>query len=134
CTLCTEGETVDRARVEVERLVPFVRSHAEAQAREEAARRKANARRPAPPPAPERPRVAVKTKVGAALLAVGGVSLGVGIGLAARKVRPDPDMPLQVIDTRVPGYVLAGLGGALVITGVSLLLAGRSEATERRVQ
>lgn len=134
CTLCTEGETVDRARVEVERLVPFVRSHAEARARDEEARRKANVRKPPPPPPPKAPRLSVKGKVGASLLAVGGVTLGVGIGLAARRPRPNPDMPLETIETRVPGYILAGVGGALILTGVSLLLAARSETSERRVQ
>ncbi|MEZ4449926.1 MAG: hypothetical protein R3B09_10645 [Nannocystaceae bacterium] len=133
CTLCTEGETVERARTEVERLIPFVRGQAEARARaaEEARAKPPPTEGPVAAPPPGLP---TKTKIGAAMTAVGIASLGVGIGLAARPSAPLPEMPLQVRDTKVPGYVLAGVGGALLVGGVGLLLAGRAEHNERRIQ
>lgn len=124
CRLCTEGEAVERATAEVERLVPFVRDHA-------AARQKAaqEAAKPPPPePQPDVPEVrplGTRGKVGIVLLALGGVGVGVGTGLALLEPRPDPEMPLNVINTKVPGFAVIGVGAALVVTGAVLLALDR---------
>jgi hypothetical protein len=123
CRLCTEGEAVERATAEVERLVPFVRELAVA--RQKAAE---DAARPPPPPPPEVPEVkplGAPGKAGIFLLALGGVGVGVGTGLALLEPRPDPDMPLNVINTRPAGFAAIGVGAALVVTGAVLLALDR---------
>lgn len=124
CRLCTEGEAVERATAEVERLVPFVRDHAQAQQKAAEA-----AATPAPPPPqPETPEVRPlggRGKAGIFLLALGGVGIGVGTGLALLEPRPDPEMPLNNITTRIPGFAAIGVGAAFVITGAVLLALDR---------
>lgn len=124
CRLCTEGEAVERATAEVERLVPFVRDHA--QARQKAAEEAAKP--PPEPPPPEVPEVKPlggRGKAGIFLLALGGVGIGVGTGLALLEPRPDEDMPLNEIRTEKPGFAAIGVGAALVITGAVLLALDR---------
>jgi hypothetical protein len=128
CTLCTEGETVERARIEVDRLIPFVRDHARAEA--EARAREADTTSEATVTAAndDRPRLAPLSKVGVALLATGGAGLGLGLGLALREPTVKPEMPLETLDTRTPGYVALGVGGALIISGVALVITGQRRA------
>ncbi|MEZ4383601.1 MAG: hypothetical protein R3A79_19880 [Nannocystaceae bacterium] len=128
CTLCTEGETVDRARVEVGRLIPFVRDHARAVAEAEARSRSDAAAPTGPSPSDDRRRLAPMSKAGVALLIGGVAGLGAGLGLALREPAVKPEMPLEVVDTRVPGYVALGVGGALLVTGVALLVTGQRRA------
>lgn len=130
CNLCTEGETVERARVEVERLIPFVRGLAEARAR---SAREAELPRAAPT-RDGKGGLAPRTKAGIALAAVGAAGVGVGLGLALREPTPRAEMPLETVDTRAPGYVALGVGGALMVTGVILALRGRAPARRGRVQ
>ncbi|HEY0134777.1 MAG TPA: hypothetical protein VGB85_11870, partial [Nannocystis sp.] len=128
CSLCTEGEAVDRARSELLRLVPFVR------ARFRAAAKPADNK---PPPvvtsAAEDKKKPLGTygKAGIGLLAGGAVLLGTGIGLSVREPRPDPDDPLREINTRPVGYAVLGVGAAAIVTGAVLLVLDRRKA--RRV-
>ena len=130
CTLCTEGETVERARIEVDRLIPFVRDHARAEAEAEARAREADttSETKATAASDDRPRLAPLSKVGVALLATGGAGLGLGLGLALREPTVKPEMPLETLDTRTPGYVALGVGGALIISGVALVITGQRRA------
>lgn len=123
CNLCTEGETVERARGEVVRLAPFVRGLAAA--RGEPGDAGAGGLSPRG--------LGTRTKVGIAVVAAGAVGVGVGLGLALREPTPRPEMPLETVDTRVPGYVALGVGGALVVTGVILALRGRASPGRGRV-
>ncbi|MDC0717799.1 hypothetical protein [Nannocystis bainbridge] len=132
CRLCTEGEAVERGTSEIERLVPFVRDFAEAE-------REARAKAATPPPEPPKPveppppkGLGGRGKAGVALLAVGGVGFFVGLGLAVRQPRPDPDMPLYEISTRPAGIATLGIGLAAVVTGAVLLALDR-KAAKRRV-
>lgn len=128
CRLCTEGEAVERAVAEIERLVPLVRERA--LGRQDAAQ-------PAEPPravveGPAAPRgLGGRGKAGIALLALGGVGLGAGAGLALLEPRPDPDEPLNVITTRPPGFALIGVGAAAVITGAVLVVLDRRSPRRR---
>ncbi|MCA9660015.1 MAG: hypothetical protein KC486_16850, partial [Myxococcales bacterium] len=135
CTLCTEGETVERARIEVGRLIPFVRDHAraEAEASEAQARAGGDETGPAATPTDDRRGLAPMSKAGVALLVAGAAGLGLGLGLALRQPTVKPEMPLELTDTRVPGYVALGVGGALMVTGVALLVAGQRRARTRAV-
>lgn len=128
CRLCTEGEAVERATAEIERLVPLIRERAQAE-RDAAAQAK-----PEPPPvAPvEAPRgLGGRGKAGIGLLALGGVGLGVGAGLAALQPRPDPDAPLHVITTRPAGFALIGVGAAALISGAVLVALDRRPTRPR---
>jgi hypothetical protein len=128
CSLCTEGEAVDRARSELLRLVPFVR------ARFRAAARPAD---DTPPPVvtpvddgKNKP-LGARGKAGIGLLAGGAVLLGTGIVLSVREPRPDPDDPLRETNTRPVGYAVLGVGAAAIVTGAVLLVVDRRKA--RRV-
>ena len=130
CSLCTEGEAVDRARSELLRLVPFVR------ARFRAAAAKPTDNTPPPPvvtPTEDRKKkpLGALGKAGIGLLAGGVVLLGTGIGLAVPEPRPDPDDPLREINTRPVGYAVLGVGAAAIVTGAVLLVLDRRKA--RRV-
>lgn len=132
CRLCTEGEAVERATSEIERLVPLVREQARA-------RRKLEQKPPpAPPPKIVEPEpvgpkpLGAKGKAGIGLLAGGAVALGVGIGLAVREPTPDPKDPLREISTRGAGFAVLGVGAAAAITGAVLLGLDR-RAAQRRV-
>lgn len=133
CRLCTEGEAVERATAEVERLVPLVRERAQAAAAAEP--------QPSPDPPkdttpaqPEPPRgLGTKGKAGVALLAVGGVGFVVGVGLLVPAPRPDPNDPLREINTRPAGGALLGVGVAALITGGVLLALDRKAARRTSV-
>lgn len=123
CSLCTEGEVVERARGEIVRLVPFVRARF----------------RPADKPV-EKPVTPTETpksnpkalgsmgKGGIGLLAGGAVVTAVGAGLAFAKPRADPDNPLNIIDVRPAGYVLTNVGVITLIVGAILLGVDRHRA------
>lgn len=128
CTLCTEGETVERARVEVDRLIPFVRDQARAAAEAEADAKPRRRREPARQGGDRTLRLDPLSAAGVGLLVGGVVSLSVGLPLALRAPTVKPEMPLETLDTRVPGYVITGIGGALLVTGVALLITGRRRA------
>lgn len=124
CSLCTEGEAVERARSELLRLVPFVR------ARFRAARAKPEPR-PEPKPEPLPPRdtgLGKLGKAGVGLLAGGALVLGTGIGLAVAEPRPDKNDPLREVNTRPAGYGVLAVGAAAVITGAVLLIVDRRKA------
>ncbi|MBA3549352.1 MAG: hypothetical protein H0T76_23000 [Nannocystis sp.] len=122
CSLCTEGEAVERARSELLRLVPFVR------ARFRAVR---TAPKPTPTPAPETrvppPDAPLRTsgKVGVGLLAGGALVFGTGLGLALTQPHPDKDDPLREVDLRPPGYAVLAIGAAALVTGAVLLILDR---------
>jgi len=132
CSLCTEGETVERARIEVGRLVPFVRDQHRAQL-EAMAKSQQESKDLAPPPtaAKRSPRLSNTAKVGVGLLAAGVVGVGIGVPLVVRAPKIKPDMPLETVQTQVPGYVLIGVGSALLITGAALVIAGQRRARKQ---
>ena len=124
CSLCTEGEAVERARSELLRLVPFVR------ARFRVVR---TSPKPTPTPAPELrvppPGAPLRTfgKVGIGLLAGGALVFGTGLGLALSQPRPDPDDPLREVDLRPAGYGVLGVGAAALVSGAVLLILDRRQ-------
>jgi len=126
CSLCTEGEAVERARSELLRLVPFVRARFRA-----AAKPKDDKPPPIVAPPPEDNRLGTYGKVGIGLLAGGVVVFGTGLGLAIAKPRPDPDDPLREINTRPIGYAVLGVGAAAIVSGAVLLVLDRRKV--RRV-
>ncbi len=127
CSLCTEGEAVERARSELLRLVPFVRARFRAAA---AAKPKEEAPKPVVVPPPDT-RLRAGGKAGIGLLAGGTVLLGAGIGLALTEPRPDPNDPLREINIRPVGYAVLGVGAAAIVTGAVLLILDRRKV--RRV-
>jgi hypothetical protein len=127
CSLCTEGEVVERARGEIVRLIPYVRARF----------RPAEKPPEKPPVSTEAPKsdvqpLGTKGKAGIGLLAGGVVVLATGIGLAVSKPRADPDNPLNVIDTKPAGYGLLAVGGAALVTGAILLALDRRAPPARR--
>ena len=83
CSLCTEGEAVERARSELLRLVPFVR-----------ARFRPASKPSEPPPVvvpPPDTRLKTLGKAGVGLLAGGALAFGTGLGLALARPPVDPD-------------------------------------------
>jgi hypothetical protein len=131
CRLCTEGEAVERGTAEIERLVPFVRDHAEARRKQAAA---AAAVPPPEPPKDEPPKkqpLGTRGKAGIALLAVGAVGFGAGLGLAIKQPGPDPDDPLREVTTRPAGYATLGIGVAALIAGAVLLALDRKPPPRR---
>jgi len=135
CNLCTEGETVERARVEVDRLIPFVREHAadEARTSSEQAPQDTSEADPNTSDIPKGARFGVKGKAGFALIGLGLASVGVGAVLSAREPTVKPEMPLETLDTRTPGFVTLGLGGAALVTGAVLLLLDRRSSKTRPI-
>jgi hypothetical protein len=125
CSLCTEGEAVERARSELLRLVPFVR------ARFRAARAKPTDVTPVdtqPQPPPRDTGLGKFGKAGVGLLAGGALVLGTGIGLAVAEPRPDKNDPLREVNTRPAGYGVLAVGAAAIITGAVLLIVDRRKA------
>jgi hypothetical protein len=67
-----------------------------------------------------------KQKAGVALLAVGAVGVGVGIGLMVKKpVAENPAEAWSYTTTKPPGIALLAVGGVAVATGVVLFILGR---------
>ena len=129
CRLCTEGEAVERGTAEIERLVPFIRDHAQAE-------REAQLKAAEPPPVVEEPpprTLGAGGKAGIGLLAVGGAMAIVGLGVAIPQPRAKPDMPLELRPTRPIGLAVLGVGAAALITGAVLLALDRKASAPRRV-
>lgn len=114
CTLCTEGEAVERARSELLRLVPFVRARFRPTTRDEA--------KLAAAPGPASTEMG---KAGVGLLVGGSLAFGTGLGLALAKPRPDPDDPLREIDTHPAGYAVLAVGATAIVSGAVLLILDR---------
>jgi len=73
-----------------------------------------------------------KQKAGVALLAVGAVGVGVGIGLMIKKPVADArDMAWSYTTTRPPGIALLAVGGVAVASGIVLFILGRRPAPPR---
>ena len=117
CSLCTEGEAVERARSELLRLVPFIRARFRP--------RPSPQLQPAPLPPPPTPRLGLRGKAGVGLLAGGALAFGTGLGLALTPPRPDPDDPLRAIDLRPAGYAVLTIGAAAIVGGAVLLILDR---------
>lgn len=123
CTLCTEGEAVERARGELLRLVPFVRARF----------RPANKPAEPPPvvaPPPDRS-LGTLGKASIGLFAGGALAFGTGLGLTLATPPVDPDNPLRQINLRPAGYAVLGVGAAAIVTGAVLLILDRRKV--RRV-
>lgn len=124
CSLCTEGEAVERARSELLRLVPFVR-----------ARFRPAASKPTEPPPvivpPPDKSLGTLGKAGIGLLAGGALAFGTGLGLTLANPPPDPDDPLRQINLRPAGFAVLGVGAAAVVSGAVLLILDRRKV--RRV-
>lgn len=130
CSLCTEGEVVERARGEIVRLVPFVRARF----------RPAEKKGPDTSPKPNTdtntgPKPLTNLgKAGIGLLAGGTLAAAAGLGLALSKPRTDPDDPTREINTRPAGFGVLAVGGAALVTGAILLALDRRKANSRSVQ
>lgn len=75
-----------------------------------------------------------KQKAGVALMVVGVVGAGVGVGLVAKKpVTPDPFMAWETRSTRNPGIAMLAVGGAVLVTGVIVYALGRRQAKATQV-
>jgi hypothetical protein len=129
CALCTETELVARFEARLEVLSTKI---AEAAAKEPEPD-------PAPDPVPEptpQPvddgKLKAMGKAGIALTVVGAVGVGVGLGLALNPERPRTDDPTTETTTQVPGLVTLGIGAAVLITGVALIIVDRTRAKKRR--
>jgi hypothetical protein len=121
CSLCTEGEVVERARGEIVRLVPYVRARFRA------------VDKPIDKPKPEGPKPDPRAlsnlgKAGIGLLAGGTLAFAAGLGLALSKPRADPDNPTNIIETQPAGYAVLAVGGAALVTGAVLLVLDRRKA------
>lgn len=123
CSLCTEGEAVERARSELLRLVPFVR-----------ARFRPASKPSEPPPVvvpPPDTRLKTLGKAGVGLLAGGVLAFGTGLGLALARPPVDPDDPLRQLNLRPAGFAVLSVGAAAIVTGAVLLILDQRKA--RRV-
>jgi hypothetical protein len=121
CTLCTEGETVERARSELLRLVPFVRARFRPTTVPSDPKQVLTPN-PAPPPDKH---TGTFGKVGIGLLAGGALAFGTGLGLALKQPKPDPDDPLREISTHPAGYAVLAVGAAAIVSGAVLLILDR---------
>jgi hypothetical protein len=125
CPLCTEGEVVERARAEIVRLVPFVRARFKPA-------EPPPPRPTEPPPRPAEPPqdrgLSTGGKAGIGLLAGGTLAAATGLGLTLARARPDPDMPLNVLDTRPSGIAVLSVGAAALVAGAVLLGLDRRNA------
>ena len=124
CSLCTEGEAVERARSELLRLVPFVR----ARFRATAVKKPVEEPKPIVAPPPRDTGLGTYGKAGVGLLAGGALVFGTGIGLAVAQPRPDKQDPLREVNTRPVGYAVLGVGAAAIVTGAVLLILDRRKA------
>ena len=123
CSLCTEGEAVERARSELLRLVPFVR-----------ARFRPASKPSEPPPVvvpPPDTRLKTLGKAGVGLLAGGALAFGTGLGLTLARPPVDPDDPLRQLNLRPAGFAVLSVGAAAIVTGAVLLILDQRKA--RRV-
>lgn len=121
CALCTEGETVERARSELLRLVPFVRARFRPTTVPSDPKQVLTPN-PAPPPDKH---TGTFGKVGIGLLAGGALAFGTGLGLALKQPKPDPDDPLREINTHPAGYAVLAVGAAAIVSGAVLLILDR---------
>jgi hypothetical protein len=122
CSLCTESEVVERARGEIVRLVPFVRSLF----------KKPDEPKP-PDPKPEGPKpgpapLANMGKAGIGLLAGGTLATAAGLGLSLAEEPADANMPLNKITIHPAGYAILAVGVAALVTGTVLLVLDRRKA------
>ena len=143
CTACSDAEL---AGLGIEAVLEAIELHqdaleaAEAEAAEaaEAAAAAAPASEPEPAPAepPDEPRrrLGALGWVGIAGLGLGAGSLAAGGVLASRAPAPFPDEPRMDVlrDMRPPGYAMLAVGGALLVTGVVLLVVDRRRARRAR--
>lgn len=123
CSLCTESEVVERARGEIVRLVPYVRSQFKAPEK--------------PPPVvevkpaqpkPEPRGLATMGKAGVGLLAGGVVVTATGLGLSLAENPTDPNDATRSINIHPAGYAILAVGGAAIIAGAVLLGLDRRNA------
>jgi len=127
CSLCTESEVVERARGEIVRLAPFVRS---------LFKKPDEPKPPEPKPEGPKPGPAPLTNMGKAgigLLAGGTLATAAGLGLSLAEEPADANMPLNKITIHPAGYAILGVGIAALVTGTVLLVLDRRKA-KRNVQ
>lgn len=127
CSLCTESEVVERARGEIVRLAPFVRSLFKKPDEPKPPDPKPEAPKPGPAP------LTNMGKAGIGLLAGGTLATAAGLGLSLAKEPADANMPLNKITIHPAGYGILGVGVAALITGTVLLVLDRRKA-RRNVQ
>jgi hypothetical protein len=75
-----------------------------------------------------------KQKAGIGMMVLGAVGVGVGVGLVVRKPTAiEPYMAWETRETQKPGYAALAVGGAALITGVTLFLLGRRQQSKSAV-
>jgi hypothetical protein len=135
CSLCTETELVAKAEAEIGAMIPLLEGLGE---------EPATSATPDPTPDPTqtasdpvdptgssdagpRPKDAsgrAMSRAGIGLLAVGGVAIGVGVGLAVAPPRVNASDPIYVTSTRSPGLAVLASGAAVTVVGVVLTALG----------
>jgi hypothetical protein len=128
CALCTETELV--ARYE-ERLQVLAKDLAERGPPEPGPQPEPEPEPEPEPPPPVDTRLRAPGKAGIALTVIGAAGVGVGIGLALAPARPIDDRPTYETSTRIPGFVTLGVGAAVLVTGVALIVVDRTRAKKR---
>lgn len=73
-------------------------------------------------------------QAGTALAVFGLAATGVGVGFLVYGQRPHPENPLYLRDLETPGYLVVGVGGAVMLTGVALIIGDRIRAKRRAEQ
>lgn len=132
CKLCTEGELVDKVAEVLAELVPTIESEPV-----DPDGGGAGEPEPEPEPQPETPEPKDKklgtlgyAGIGAAALGVIGV--GVGAGLIAKGEVPLDDDPAQQKNYVRPGAAALGVGGAILVAGVVLIVVDQMQQKKKR--
>jgi len=131
CELCTETELIDA----IEGRLATIAAELETQAQVEEPHDDPTAPTDEPVPARDPKRLGPKGKAGAALVALGGSGVIVGIVLAVLPASPATDDGRndysREVFTQPPGYALLGVGAAVLVTGAVLLGLDRRQARRR---
>jgi hypothetical protein len=130
CALCTETELV--ARYEERLQVLAKQLAAQAGAEPDPVPPDPDPTPPDQPPPPDDDgKLRATGKAGIALTVIGAAGVGVGIGLALAPAQPKRNEPLEETTTEIPGYVTLGVGAAVLVTGVALIVVDRLRARKR---
>ncbi|MEZ4428892.1 MAG: hypothetical protein R3A51_14540 [Nannocystaceae bacterium] len=129
CELCTEGELLEQLRGTIAELIEPMET-AGRQSEEappppppEETPYETTVERPPPPP-PQKGSLTGLEKAGIATFVIGTVAVGAGAGIMVNGSRNNKD-------ATVPGAVVAGIGGALAVTGAVLFIVEQVRESKR---